>query len=250
MITEFDTQLRREAMQWLTVRTHDGAASISSADLLDFEIGGRQFRLMDAQRGIRKPRELSAALSIRTVFTPNGQTRPYDDSVGSDGLLRYKWRGENPDQVENRALRAAMENRLPLIWFFGVGPGYTSRFIRSTCCGKSQIITSSSSTPMWRGAWYRPVVPSKSDSVGTSCVRPGNGSTSRCSVRRCSERMTRAAQCALSGTESYSTQLTSSPTMTTQESRQFVTGCRSARSITQHTTATSWASDPIPRVTA
>ncbi|HEX5348727.1 MAG TPA: HNH endonuclease [Pseudonocardiaceae bacterium] len=123
MITDFDTQLRREAMQWLTVRTHDGTASISSADLLDFEIGGRQFRLMDAQRGIRKPRELSAALSIRTVYTPNGQARPYDDSVGSDGLLRYKWRGDNPDQAENRALRAAMENRLPLIWFFGVGPG-------------------------------------------------------------------------------------------------------------------------------
>jgi putative restriction endonuclease len=126
MITEFDTQLRREAVQWLTVRTHDGAASISSADLLDFEIGGRQFRLMD-QRGIRKPRELSAALSIRTVYTPNGQTRPYDDSVGSDGLLRYKWRGDNPGQAENRALRAAMENRLPLIWFFWRG----ARFVRA-----------------------------------------------------------------------------------------------------------------------
>jgi putative restriction endonuclease len=123
MSTEFDTQLRREAMRWLTVRTHDGAESISSADLLDFEIDGRQFRLLDAQRGIRKPKELSAALSIRTVYTPNGQNRPYEDSVGSDGLLRYKWRGNNADHAENRALRAAMEDRLPLIWFFGVGPG-------------------------------------------------------------------------------------------------------------------------------
>jgi putative restriction endonuclease len=123
MSTEFDTRLRREAMRWLTVRTHDGAESISSADLLDFEIDGRQFRLLDAQRGIRKPKELSAALSIRTIYTPNGQNRPYEDSVGSDGLLRYKWRGDNADHAENRALRAAMEDRLPLIWFFGVGPG-------------------------------------------------------------------------------------------------------------------------------
>lgn len=123
MSTEFDTQLRREAMRWLTVRTHDGAESISSVDLLDFEIDGRQFRLMDAQRGIRKPRELSAALSIRTVYTPDGQKRPYEDSLGSDGLLRYKWRGDNANHAENRALRAAMEGRLPLIWFFGVGPG-------------------------------------------------------------------------------------------------------------------------------
>lgn len=139
MITDFDTQLRREAMQWLTVRTHDGTASISSADLLDFEIGGRQFRLMDAQRGIRKPRELSAALSIRTVYTPNGQARPYDDSVGSDGLLRYKWRGDNPDQAENRALRAAMENRLPLIWFFGVGPGlYEPRLSGLSAVGRAR----------------------------------------------------------------------------------------------------------------
>lgn len=181
MSTEFDTQLRREAMRWLTVRTHDGAASISSVDQLDFEIDGRQFRLMDTQRGIRKPRELSAALSIRTVYTPEGQKRPYEDSLGSDGLLRYKWRGDNADHAENRALRAAMEGRLPLIWFFGVDPVCTSRSIRSICYGKSRISTSSSSIPMWREVSSRLEVLSKRDSVATSCVRPGNGSTSRCS---------------------------------------------------------------------
>lgn len=123
MSSQFDTQLRHEAMQWLTVRTHDGAESISSGDLLDFHIDGRQFRLMDAQRGIRKPKELTAALSIRTVYTPDGHERPYEDSVGPDGLLRYKWRGKSADHAENRALRAAMHDRLPLIWFYGVGPG-------------------------------------------------------------------------------------------------------------------------------
>jgi putative restriction endonuclease len=81
------------------------------------------FGIMDAQRGIRKPAELSAALSIRTVFRPEGATRPYEDSAGPEGLIRYKWRGTEADHPENRALRAAMVAGLPLIWFFGVGPG-------------------------------------------------------------------------------------------------------------------------------
>jgi putative restriction endonuclease len=77
---------------------------------------------MDAQRGIRKPAELDAALSIRTVFRPEGATRPYEDSAGPEGLIRYKWRGKEADHPENRALRAAMVSGLPMIWFFGVGP--------------------------------------------------------------------------------------------------------------------------------
>lgn len=111
------------AMNWLSRRTNDGAESLRSDDLLDFTMGGKRFRLMDAQRGIRKPAELTAALSIRTVYSPVGHDRPYDDQLGPDGLLRYKWRGADPEHPENRALRAAMEARAPLIWFVGVGPG-------------------------------------------------------------------------------------------------------------------------------
>jgi HNH endonuclease len=118
-----DRRLRREAERWLTVRTHDGQVPISSADLLDFEFDGERYRLMDAQRGIRKPRDLSAALSIRTVYAADDRQRPYEDAVGPDGLLRYKWRGEDADHSENRALREAMRAGLPLIWFFGIAPG-------------------------------------------------------------------------------------------------------------------------------
>jgi HNH endonuclease len=120
---DFDTVVRREAQRWLTVRTNDGQTPISSAELLDFEIDGLPFRLMDAQRGIRKPQELSSALSIRTVYRVDGKNRPYADEVGSDGLLRYKWRGDDPDHAENRALREAMLQGVPLIWFFGIAPG-------------------------------------------------------------------------------------------------------------------------------
>lgn len=118
-----DMALRREAIAWLTVRTNDGLEFISSEDLRDFAFEGHRIPLIDAQRGIRKPAVLDAALSIRTVYRPEGATRPYEDSEGADGFIRYKWRGTDANHPENRALRVAMERRLPLIWFFGVGPG-------------------------------------------------------------------------------------------------------------------------------
>jgi putative restriction endonuclease len=77
---------------------------------------------MAPQQGIWKPRELEAALSIRTVHSPRPEARPYDDAVGQDGRLRYKWRGTDPNQADNRALRRAMELQRPLIWFWGVAP--------------------------------------------------------------------------------------------------------------------------------
>jgi putative restriction endonuclease len=119
--SDFELRVRAEAMAWLTIRTNDGADSISSTELLDFTVDGERFRLMDAQRGIRKPAAFSAALSVRTTYTPPGRGRPYDDRIGADGLLRYKWRGDDADHAENRALRTAMTSELPLIWFFGVG---------------------------------------------------------------------------------------------------------------------------------
>lgn len=77
---------------------------------------------MDRQRGIRKPAGMEAALSIRTVFTPPGAIPPYADAEGPDGLPRYKYRGDDRLHPENRALRRAYLDGLPLIWFVGVAP--------------------------------------------------------------------------------------------------------------------------------
>lgn len=110
-------------MTWLSVRTNDGLEPVNSTDLADFEFEGMRIALRDRQRGIRKPSVLPAALSITTVYRTEGAARPYEDGVGPDGLIRYKWRGEDGEHPENRALRSAMQRQLPLIWFFGVGPG-------------------------------------------------------------------------------------------------------------------------------
>lgn len=118
---EFDRDLRLAAMGWLTKRTQDGLESLRSDELLDFTFRGEPFRLMDAQRGIRKPRELENALSIRTVYSADESRRPYADEISGDGSITYKWRGDDPEHAENRALRRAMDAGQPLIWFFGVG---------------------------------------------------------------------------------------------------------------------------------
>ncbi|MEU9738472.1 HNH endonuclease [Micromonospora chersina] len=85
--------------------------------------------LLDRQRGIRKPAFLDAALSFRTRFTPPGEVPPYEDREGPDGLLRYKYRGEDPEHPENVALRRAFQQGLPLIWFVGIARGvYLPRY--------------------------------------------------------------------------------------------------------------------------
>ena len=84
---------------------------------------------MATQTGIWKPRQLSAALSFRTVFAKSPSQRPYNDTEGADGYLRYKWRFTDPADPNNfQSLRQPSDagddaTRLPLIWFQGVATG-------------------------------------------------------------------------------------------------------------------------------
>ncbi|MFD0583093.1 HNH endonuclease [Dactylosporangium darangshiense] len=97
----------------------DGAPS----DVINsFTFDGAPMRLV-VQPGIRKPAILSAALTIRTTYTPPGAEAPYEDQFGPDGSLRYKWRGTDAAHPDNRALREAMVRRLPLAYFAPVTRG-------------------------------------------------------------------------------------------------------------------------------
>ncbi|GAA4688086.1 HNH endonuclease [Nocardioides nanhaiensis] len=121
--------IRHAALAWLDQQRAKGKEVFSQADTSGVVLAGQTMRLMPTQQGIWKPSQLQAALSIRTVYRPEGSTRPYDDAVGSDGLYRYKMRGEDPDHYENRALRSAAVARLPLIWWLGVqGGGYSALY--------------------------------------------------------------------------------------------------------------------------
>lgn len=69
-------------------------------------------------QGIFKPRILDVPLSITS--SPES---PYADSFGEDLRLRYKYRGTDPQHVENRGLRFLREHNIPLIYFHGLVPG-------------------------------------------------------------------------------------------------------------------------------
>ena len=73
-------------------------------------------------KGINKPRQLTAALSITTAYRGPNSQRPYEDSIGDDGYPRYKYESDDPELSTNRAMRSAMEARLPLAYFIGVRP--------------------------------------------------------------------------------------------------------------------------------
>jgi putative restriction endonuclease len=123
MPDEVDARLRVAAfahLDELQQRFPDGA--IRSADINHFTFEGSPMRLI-VQTGIWKPAALTAALSIRTTYTPPDEPPPYEDDLGLDGYVRYKYRGTDPNHSDNRALREALARRTPLIYFVGIDKG-------------------------------------------------------------------------------------------------------------------------------
>jgi putative restriction endonuclease len=113
-----DARVRAAAFDWVAVQAAQHGDVIPRDVLADgFELAGAQIKLIGPQ-GIFKPRSMEVPLSITTA--PNG---PYDDAFGQDGLLRYRYRGTDPEHRDNRGLRFAMVERLPLVYLHGVLPG-------------------------------------------------------------------------------------------------------------------------------
>ena len=75
-------------------------------------------------QGIFKPAVLpDMPLTITTVPIIEGKPRPYEDEIGYDGLLQYRYRGTDPLHPDNAGLRRAMGRRTPLVYLYGVVPG-------------------------------------------------------------------------------------------------------------------------------
>jgi putative restriction endonuclease len=112
-------------------RLHVAHDTISSAQLkAGFLWQGQRLPLINPQRGIFKPRQMQYLLSIRTVVPRTGAAVWYDDQIyvhrqifdGGD-KLDYAFMGDDPDHADNRWLREALENRIPVVYFLGVSPG-------------------------------------------------------------------------------------------------------------------------------
>jgi hypothetical protein len=54
----------------------------------------------------------------------SGRPAPYDDVLDEDGVLRYRYRGDDPQHRDNVGLRLAMQRGVPLIYLFGTVPGW------------------------------------------------------------------------------------------------------------------------------
>ncbi len=138
-----DDQALRLAAFDAVRRLSELRGDLTSHDLRSgFEFQGERIPLINPQRGIFKPRQMQFLLSIRTVFPRSGARVWYDDQrdvhsqiYKGDDAVDYAFMGDNPDAADNRWLREAMENRVPVIYFLGVAPGCYQAFVPTFVVG-------------------------------------------------------------------------------------------------------------------
>jgi putative restriction endonuclease len=119
-----DQRVRTAAFAFLAAETALRGETLPRTLLeVGFEFEGGRVRLVGPQ-GIFKPAILpEMPLTITTAPIVEGRVRPYDDEIESGGLIRYRYRGTDPEHHENVGLRKAMERRVPLIYLYGLVPG-------------------------------------------------------------------------------------------------------------------------------
>ena len=122
--TDLDSQVRLRAFSFLAEQTQRHGEVLPRDNLAaGFEFEGHRVPLIGPQ-GIFKPAILpEMPLSITTVPVVEGRDRPYDDELGPEGLLRYRYRGTNPNHRDNVGLRLTMQRRIPIIYLYGIVPG-------------------------------------------------------------------------------------------------------------------------------
>jgi putative restriction endonuclease len=128
-----DDKLNDSRMRLAAVKYAKDASisSVLSSDALKagFMVDGQRVPLINPQRGIFKPKEMRNLLSIRTVYPAKGRKVWYDDQrevheqiERGEELIDYDFMGDDPEAPDNRWLREAMQNQIPILYFLGVAP--------------------------------------------------------------------------------------------------------------------------------
>lgn len=113
-------EIRLAAFEWLKENLLVYGETLPRAILEQgLHYHGQRVTLVGAS-GIWKPRQFEV-VPISITSTVNS---PYDDGLSEDGLLVYRYRGDNPSHRDNIGLQEAMRRRTPLIYFFGVATGW------------------------------------------------------------------------------------------------------------------------------
>jgi putative restriction endonuclease len=113
-----DQGIRRSVFDWLSDQRAEHGEALPRSVLESFELGRRRIPLMGPS-GIWKPAACELPISISTVASG-----PYSDTYDSrTQTLRYAYRGTDPQHRDNRGLRRAMVERVPLVYFHAVDRG-------------------------------------------------------------------------------------------------------------------------------
>lgn len=91
-----------------------------------FEYNGRRISFGSFYKGIYRAKDQRgpAALTLTTAAPKPGKPDPYDDRLDvATRTIVYHYRAGPIDQPDNRALRAAYELQVPLVYFRGIAPG-------------------------------------------------------------------------------------------------------------------------------
>ena len=122
-----DRRIRLAAFEFLQQQVDRHGEVLFAGPLRQgFVFEGQRVPLQGPQ-GIFKPAVSDLPLSITTAPVVPGRDRPYEDELGPDGFLRYRYRGNDPIQAprhrDNVGLRTAMVERIPLVYFHGLSKG-------------------------------------------------------------------------------------------------------------------------------
>lgn len=99
-------------------------------DLFRFRLNGRLAQVMDFNRGIWNPSELSSTLSVVSdadrggrIWGADGET--YSDRINMDtGLLEYSFQNGDPSKGHNVKLRNSIRTGMPVIVLRKYGPNF------------------------------------------------------------------------------------------------------------------------------
>ncbi len=113
-----DAFIRKAAFDWLAGHSELNNSVFPREQLLrGFDYAGQMIKFV-GPKGIFKPKDMDLPLSITTIADG-----PYDDSIGADDLLHYRYRGKDPNHPDNVGLRELMRTRKPLVYFHALMPG-------------------------------------------------------------------------------------------------------------------------------
>lgn len=121
-----DTRMRMAAFERVR-RLSDRHDHLTEKDLKPgFIFEDERIPLVNPRRGIFKPRKMRHLLSIKTVFPGPNKRIWYDDQkevhrqiYQNEEAIEYAFMGQDPNAADNRWLREAFENQIPVIYFLG-----------------------------------------------------------------------------------------------------------------------------------